>query len=344
MQIKPEQLIDIYENALSTKPNNSTIYSKLAELYYAQGNLEAATKNYQQAVQIKPELELSNNILRRLMLAQTSNNDNDILYNWVTADTESLYEHSNACEQICKGNLGGVLIKQVFSKEEIENARTKIKAKQNKTNTTNSWETTGISLTNVDGDIERYFKESFIFSLQLKDIFANNFETRLLSIFNSISGSQKLELAKTNDENKFIPGQIRILYPKKGGYKAHNEYELFKYYKLHEHLKPIVKEFEILSYFLVIDKPKIGGELILYDFLHEQTTSGMRKNFYTNQLDAYLGNFRKQYINPDIGDMVIFNGGRIWHKVADFDGDKNRITVGGFLLSSQDNQKIYCVT
>ncbi len=344
MQIKIEQLIDIYEKALFTKPNNSTIYSKLAELYYALGNLEAATKNYQQAVQIKPELELSNNILRRLMPAKTSNKDNDILYNWITTDTESFSEHSNACEQICKGNLGGLLIKQVFSKEEIQNARIKIKAKQNKTNTTRYWETIGISLTDVEGDLERYFKESFIFNLELKDIFAHNFETKLFSIFNNISGSQKLELAKTNDENKFIPGQIRVLYPKKGGYKAHNEHELFKYYKLYEHLKPIVNEFEILSYFLVIDKPKIGGELILYDFLQEQTTSGMRNFFYTDQLDAYLDNFRKQYINPDIGDMVIFNGGRIWHKVADFDGDKNRITVGGFLLSSQDNQKIYCVT
>ena len=202
MQIKPEQLIDIYEKALLTKPNNYIIYSKLAELYYAQGNLEAAAKNYQQAVQIKPELELSNDILRRLMLAKTSSNDNDILYYWVITDTESLSEHSNACEQICRGKLGGVLIKQVFSKEEMENVRIKIKAEQKNTNTTSHWETIGISLIDVDGDIERYFKESFIFSLELKDIFANNFETRLLSIFNRVSGSQKLELAKTNDENK----------------------------------------------------------------------------------------------------------------------------------------------
>ncbi len=69
----------------------------------------------------------------------------------------------------------------------------------------------------------------------------------------------------------------------------------------------------------------------------------MKQNFYSCQLDSFLDNFRKQYINPDIGDMVIFNGGRIWHKVADFDGDKNRITVGGFLAHSQDNQTVYCL-
>ncbi|MEA5622970.1 tetratricopeptide repeat protein [Nostoc sp. UHCC 0251] len=345
MEIKLEQLVKFYERALINKPNNPQIYSQLSELYYAQGDLAAAIEAYQKAVQIQPDLEASNNTIQRLLLAQNQTQNNDSkLYNWITTDIESVACYPDVIENICIGKIDGILIKQVFSIKEMERVKEQIITLKNRTKTTLSWELIGESLTNIKGEIKHYYEQCFIFNLQLKEIFENNFEPRVLSVFNAISKIQTLELAKQNSEKAFIPAQIRILYPNSGGYKAHTEHELFEFYHLYEHLKPVVQQFDILSYFLVIDKPEVGGELILYDFLSKQTTSVMKKNFYTDKLDEYLEKFRKQIINPNIGDMVIFNGGRIWHKVADFDGEKQRISVGGLLACCQETQKIFCLT
>ncbi|MEH2424172.1 MAG: hypothetical protein V7K48_25670 [Nostoc sp.] len=345
MEIKAEQIIPIYEKALTNKPNNLLIYSQLIELYYFQSNLEAVIETYQKALRIKPEFEVFNDAIKRLLLAQTHEQSNESeLYKWLITDTESVTHHPDAINLICNDKLDGILIKQVFSIEEMDNAKKRIEKIKYRTKTTTSWETIGASVTSVKGELDHYFEQSFSFSLQLKDIFEYNLESRVFSILNKLSKTHTLELAKANSGKAFIPAQIRILHPNGGGYKAHTEHELFEFHQLYEHLKPIVKQFDIFSYFLVIDKPEVGGELILYDCLSEQTTSVMKQNFYTDKLDAYLEKFRKQIINSDIGDMVIFNAGRIWHKVADFDGEKQRITVGGFLACCQENQKIFCLT
>ena len=46
-----------------------------------------------------------------------------------------------------------------------------------------------------------------------------------------------------------------------------------------------------------------------------------------------------QKIKPKPGELLIFNGGHIWHKVEDIKGKSDRITVGGFMDMSADKTK-----
>ena len=66
MEIKRENLIAIYEQALVSKPNNPLVYSQLAKLYYAQGNFEAALDRYEKALQLQPELTVPDETIKQL--------------------------------------------------------------------------------------------------------------------------------------------------------------------------------------------------------------------------------------------------------------------------------------
>ena len=55
--------------------------------------------------------------------------------------------------------------------------------------------------------------------------------------------------------------------------------------------------------------------------------------------DLDLESYPKTYISPDVGDMILFHGGNIVHEITDVKSTQVRITIGGFLASSKDEQK-----
>lgn len=342
MEIKLEQLIALYEKALVTKPNNPLVYIQLAELYYAKGNLDATFEIHQKALQIQSNLEADNKSMDNLLLTHSKNKaDDKELYKWIKFDVKSAANYSKGMELLCTSKLDGMVIEKVFSKEEMARVKNRIESLKYTKTSRHYGELIGLSFKDVNQDVALYFRKSILFRLQLEEIFENCFEKKVFSILNKMSDSRPVELLKESPKNLFIPAEIRIIHPIKEETKAHTENELFEKSKECKYIKQIDKNLDILSYFIVVEKPEKGGELVLYNLLWQQTMSVMKKD-YSDQRDSYLERFKKQYINPEVGDMVIFNAGRIWHKVASCEGNKNRITVGGFLARSKDNKTVFC--
>ncbi|MGB3649795.1 MAG: tetratricopeptide repeat protein [Rivularia sp. (in: cyanobacteria)] len=346
MEITVENLIAIYENALTSKPNNDLVYNRLAELYYAKGNFAAAFDVYHRALKLQPEFKISNeNIkLHFLNFQNITKKENSELYKWTILDIESVSNDLDSIDLLYMSDLDGIIIKNVFSSKEIETAKKHIESLSSEYEQRFFGEKLGLSIIEVTTDLDDYYQKASDFRLLLNQIFVDEFEKRILNIFNSLHSLKSIKLLERKNNQICIPASIRIFHPNKGGLPAHTDNAVFENFGVYNHFKEIKKDVDILSYFIVIDKPETGGELVLYDLLREQTTTSMKKMLNSCQKDNFLDSLRKQYINPDIGDMVIFNSGRIWHKIADFDGDKNRITVGGILAHSQDNQTIYCVS
>ena len=346
MKITVENLIAIYENALTSKPNNDLVHNRLAELYYARENFAAAFNVYQRALQLQAEFQISNENIKQhfLNFQNIAEKETCELYKWTILDIESVNNDLDSIDLLYMSDLDGIIIKNVFSTKEIETAKKHIESLSPEFEQTFFGEKLGSSIIEATTDLDKFFQKASDFRLLLNQIFADNFENRILNVFNSFHSLKNVKLLERKNNQICIPASIRIFYPNKGGLPAHTDNAVFENYGVYNHFKEIKKHVDILSYFIVIDKPEKGGELVLYDLLREQTTTSMKKLLNSCQKDNFLDSFRKQYINPDIGDMVIFNSGRIWHKIADFDGDKNRITVGGILARSQDNQTIYCVS
>ena len=253
---------------------------------------------------------------------------------WFTVEANSLANYTDAINQIYKGEIDGMLIKQVFTKEEMLKAKHQLDNNSNR-NKVGYGESFGIVLLAKANDPNKYFPDVAVYRSELNKIFATGYEARIEALLSKVSGERKVELASENNQN-YAPAQIRFMEPNKGGLIIHKGSQFLEH-QAFAHLKEIARLPEHLSYFLIIDKPESGGELIIYDLPQEEA----KKDFDTLNKNSAFEKCDKKYIIPDIGDMVLFHGGTIWHKVADAKGSKSRISIGGFIALSKDDRQIF---
>lgn len=252
---------------------------------------------------------------------------------WLTFDAELANHYPDGINQIYQGKIDGMLLKEVFSKAEMLEVKSRLERESDELETVRYGTTLGCVLMAAGSDKERYFQGANSFREKLKTLFNTNFEARVEAVFSKMSGGRKVEVARENDERVYTPATVRFVYPNRGGMVPHknNDFLPNSYY---DHLKQIAKMVDALSYFIIIDTPESGGDLVLYDLPTEESM--------TLTKDLELEKCPKRYITPDIGDMIIFHGGNIVHQITDVTGQKARITIGGFLAMSKDEQKFLC--
>jgi Rps23 Pro-64 3,4-dihydroxylase Tpa1-like proline 4-hydroxylase len=54
-----------------------------------------------------------------------------------------------------------------------------------------------------------------------------------------------------------------------------------------------------------------------------------------------MENYQQMPIKPKPGSLVIFDDSRILHRVSTVEGNRRRITVGGFVAFSENGEKVY---
>ena len=249
---------------------------------------------------------------------------------WLSFEADSAKNYPDGINRIYQDEIDGMLLKGVFSTEEMLEVKHKLENESDLLETVRYGTTLGCVIMAAGNNIERYFQSADKFRKKLHQLFDINFEARLEAILSKMSGGRKIEVARENDERLYTPATVRFVHPNEGGMTVHrnNDFLDKPYYN---HLKQIAKLVNALSYFIVIEKAEEGGDLLLYDVPDEYSM------IPTKDLD--LESYPKRYISPDVGDMVVFHGGNIVHEITDVKSDKVRITIGGFLAMSKDEQK-----
>ena len=52
-------------------------------------------------------------------------------------------------------------------------------------------------------------------------------------------------------------------------------------------------------------------------------------------------NVHRYFVKPEPGDLLLFAGGNVWHRVEKVAGFKSRITLGGFIAETTTPGKYY---
>jgi hypothetical protein len=201
-----------------------------------------------------------------------------------------------------------------------------------------------------EADTQEYCQQATQFREYCRYLFRNgrDFETRLQEVLSVMSGGREVMVLKSHDGSEYTPTTIRVL--EKGQFMGWHFGNQFLFCTPgYKHLKTQIDTTAHLGYFLVLSSAISGGELILYDLEWDETEwndtemGGRKRNGTVNGklIADVMENYQQMPIKPKPGSLVIFDDSRILHRVSTVEGNRRRITVGGFVAFSENREKVY---
>lgn len=189
-------------------------------------------------------------------------------------------------------------------------------------------------------------------AMEFRNGFASNFgldvEGRIRSVFASLWPKMSLEVARDRDAfGSFMPFTFREMRPGPGFLISHCG-KLFSrgHQGFYDRLSHFTENDHQISFFMVLQSAEAGGELTLYDLLWKDVQNRPVPGTVVTLEGKELNledpvEVPQEKLNLQVGDLLVFNGGDIWHRVEYVKGSRSRITLGGFLSLSPDHQEIF---
>lgn len=195
---------------------------------------------------------------------------------------------------------------------------------------------------------EDYFLKSEAFINSFNENFGIDIILKMNQIFSFIKNAPRIEIPnKPNTTNQYVPFTFRELFPGEGCLKAHCENLFFQEFpSFFNKINAFSMLDHQLSFFIVLQKPEMGGELTLFDIVWNENQRRINdgeiklENEITYDFDDAI-KLKRDYHHPPVGSLFVFSGGKIWHRVEKIVSAPSRITVGGFLSFSHDKNKLY---
>jgi hypothetical protein len=144
------------------------------------------------------------------------------------------------------------------------------------------------------------------------------------------------------DGRAYLGGNIRWYQPGRGGLPSHvgNEFPMHHDPSLW-YLRQQADTLDHVSYFVVLQPPEVGGELSVFDLLYEEEAPELEQWGNEGRKDGPMDDVPATRISPPAGSMILFGGGWRWHRVEPIEGNRPRITYGGFACRAHDDRSLY---
>jgi len=276
-------------------------------------------------------------------------------FKFVILTLEDFLTKSDALEEIRNNQPAGIIIKNFFTVDECVTLKENYKKKTNNKselplNQGYTYPTVfAHQLRNTGGDSKKA-TEYFQFCSTYKNTFGDEFgidaPKRFAELFERGGGGRTVAVMPSPDFKNVYPAcSFRDLSTGVGEMTLHCGlffYDLVP--NIYEHVLKVVEKGDQLSFFTVLQKPEIGGELTIFDVSWEEAEKRINdlelesKEGSTMRIGQDIDSFQ---VDIAIGDLLIFNGGRIWHRIEIVQGNVNRITLGGFIGFSANKNEIY---
>lgn len=261
-------------------------------------------------------------------------------------DASDTHLHADAFREIYNGTRGGLVVRGVYSKDEMARVVKRLEGSQQNfpqmlLPASQKSYFLGLCLEGGDPSLKDYLDAATRFRRETLPVFEGMepFESRIERLFASLAGGRKVELAHFSDGRPYTPATIRILPP--GGQLApHCGNEMFNR-PSYTHLHSIVDEYDQISYFLTLQEPEGGGGLIIYSLKWDEVGPDDILPDGRSNVGRLLADAEWMEVRPSAGDVLMFDGGRYLHRVDWIQGERTRWTMGGFLMFDQSGQKLY---
>jgi hypothetical protein len=191
-----------------------------------------------------------------------------------------------------------------------------------------------------------YFESCSNYIKTFKEEFGVDAPQKFQEMFASGSGTGMAKIMPDSDFKNVYPAfSFRDLNPGTGEMTLHCGLFFYGFNPpVYEHILKVVEPGDQLSFFAMIQKPDSGGALTIFD----ATWDEVDKRVSDLELEAkdgthlFIGKDLDSFpVDIDTGDLLIFNGGRIWHRVEMVHGEQHRLTLGGFIGFAPEKSAVY---
>ena len=197
----------------------------------------------------------------------------------------------------------------------------------------------GRVLTSQLDDLDKYFNSASLYEANLPQIWGHN-ATSWPSFFSEFLYRLSGKIATVPQYSNclsFISSTVRIISNGKQ-LTTHCGNQFAECSPKLDSLSKITLLDDQVSYFVLLQEPSQGGELTVFDALWSNRLS------YTTQGLSLIQSIESRdsvQLDLKVGDLLIFQGGQIYHRVECIQGVTPRITLGGFITPSHDFQNLY---
>ncbi len=210
--------------------------------------------------------------------------------------------------------------------------------------------TVGQAIVSTDHDLVDYFRDAAVQSARLQRLFAGqqDYEHRIAEVFSSLGGGLPAKVAHSPEGASFTPSTIRVLTEgHEMGVHVGNEFAQLPQAR---HLRGLIDMTDQISFFIPLSVPKAGGELVVYGVECNEMSAFLPKAKSSESSNVWLEGsavfnafqvFDSTAFAPRAGDMLIFDGGRYYHRVSKVEGTAPRRTIGGFVGFSEAHDQLY---
>jgi hapalindole-type alkaloid chlorinase len=260
---------------------------------------------------------------------------------WLEVDADELDgDLADAISSIYDGSLDGMTIRGVFAPDEVAEAVRRLERHREQFVDHGTVLMFGTAIVGSDDERSLYHRTAPAMTADLEELFPQGFASRIEQVLGRVGRGRPVRVPDDGPERTYVPATARILPASGGVIHGHTANEFCDVWPAYEHLRRTARMWNSLSYFITAQAPESGGGLMLYDLVWDDTPEDVLALAMSPERDELLSRFPGRVVQPGAGDMVLFTGGRIWHRVEPVQGTTPRITVGGFVAESADGAEV----
>ncbi len=262
--------------------------------------------------------------------------------------------HSSILQSVRNGGRAGLIVRNAFSVDAMEAVVSRIPAEIPQlgrfyfpyTKRPPRPYTLGSALIAHPPGSRDYFDRASRFRTACRRLFEGfpDFETRLETILRELAGGVRVRVpAGPDPDTTYTSATIRVL-PPSYGIPLHVGND-FLGMPQSTHLSGTLDTHTQLSYFVTLTPPDAGGELLIYSLqFGDPAAAAHRKagpRYIVTEDLTVVDKVPSVAVTPRAGDLLIFDGGRYYHRVAPVSGAASRRTIGGFAGFSKDLRAMF---
>lgn len=280
------------------------------------------------------------------------------LFRFLFIDAADVGRHPTLIEDMISKHVDGVIIRNLFDSKTISRLKGRLAGNDvpfekrifnGFADGPNAPYTLGRAIVSADPDLVEYFNVANSTRKNLRAIFEPDvdFERRMAEVFGALANGRPVSVpAGPADGQTYAPATFRFL-PEGRDIGVHVGNSFLRLAQA-KHLSTLVDVGDQLSYFITIQAPEGGGELVVYGLEWDDVASKFPAEISPNEMVYDRSGVMihlvelcdKEVYKPGNGDLLIFDGGRYYHRVSHIIGADPRCTLGGFLALSLDKQQL----